>query len=99
MRRGLLIPLGLLIAVGGCAGTKPCMVIPAQIELARDVRDAARATREEKLGEMNRWAQNVEQSRTKLDRLTEERDQLKKEVSGASTEAKETPNKKEETKK
>jgi len=99
MRRSWLIPFGILFAVGGCAGTKPCLVIPAQIELARDVRDAARVTMDERKGELDRWAQNVEQSRTKLDRLTEERDQLKKEISGGSAGSQETPKKKEETKK
>jgi hypothetical protein len=94
MRRGWLIPLGLFVAVTGCAGTKPCMVIPAQIELARDVRDAAMATRDEKKAEMDRWVDNVKQSRTKLERLTEERDQLKKEISGGPT-AKQVPPKKE----
>lgn len=98
MRRGLLIPLGLLIAAGGCAGTKPCLVIPAQIELAKDVRDAARVTMDDKKSELERWAQNVEQSRTKLERLTEERDQLQKEVSGGSAGSQQTPKKQEETK-
>jgi hypothetical protein len=97
MRRGWAIPLGLILGVSGCAGTKPCLVIPAQIELARDVRDGAKTTREEKKAEYERWVQNVEQSRTKLARLTEERDQLKKEVGGSPTEGQGT--KKEEEKK
>jgi hypothetical protein len=81
-----LIPTFAVLVVSGCAGTKPCLVIPAQIELARDVRDAAMRTRDDKRTEYERWVQNVDQSRTKLDRLTEERDQLKKEVSGSSSE-------------
>jgi hypothetical protein len=99
MHRGWLIPLGLFVAVTGCAGTKPCMVIPAQIELARDVRNSGLATRDEKQAELDRWVQNVEQSRTKLERLTEERDQLKKEISGGSTEKQVAPKKEGEAKK
>ncbi len=75
----------LILGLGGCAaGTKPCMVIPAQIDLARDVRDAARATLEEKKAEYQRWVQNLEQSQTKIARLNEERDQLRTEVGGAT---------------
>ena len=98
MRRGWMLPLSLVLLVTGCAGTKPCMIIPAQIELARDVRDSARASRDEKKTEYERWVQNVEQSRTKLARLAEERDQLKAEVGGSGAGSQGTQ-KKEEGKK
>lgn len=78
-----------LLGMSGCAaGTKPCMVIPAQVELAADVRDAARGKVDEKKAEYQRMKLNMEQSQTRLARLTEERDQLKKEVGGTPTEEK-----------
>jgi outer membrane murein-binding lipoprotein Lpp len=78
-----------LLGLAGCAaGTKPCMIIPAQIELASDVRDAARGKVEEEKTDYNRMKLNLEQSKTRLARLTEERDQLKKEVGGTPAEEK-----------
>lgn len=75
----------LLLGVG-CAssGSKPCMVIPAQIELARDVRDEARSNLEDRQNELGRIKTNLEQSKLHMDRLVEERDQLKKEVGGGA---------------
>lgn len=73
-----------LAVVGGCAaGQKPCMVIPAQIELARDVRDAAEGELESKQADLARIRTNLEQSKLHLARLIEEREQLKKEVGGS----------------
>jgi hypothetical protein len=99
MRRRWIVLFGLVLVVGGCAGTRPCMVIPGQIELARDVRDAARVARDEKKADLDRWVQNVEQSRTKLARLTEERDLLKAQVSGSPAAVQGTQKKAEEKKK
>ena len=70
----------LLLGLVGCAGTKPCLVIPAQVELALDTRDAAREAREKKVREMERWQNAIRQSQARLDRLKEDRDRLQKEV-------------------
>jgi predicted nuclease with TOPRIM domain len=78
-----------ILGLAGCAaGTKPCMIIPAQIELAADVRDAARGKVDERKAEYQRLRVSLEQSETRLARLTEERDQLKKEVGGTPAEEK-----------
>ncbi len=90
MRRWRIGILGILagLAAGCAAGTKPCMVIPAQIEIAEDVREAARAGMERRQSEYNRIKMSMEQSQTRLARLLEERDQLKGEVGEAPTEEK-----------
>ncbi len=75
-----------LILAAGCAGSaqKPCMVIPAQIELARDVRDQAQKNLDDKQADLARIKSNLEQSKLHMARLIEERDQLKKEVGGTA---------------
>jgi hypothetical protein len=88
IRVGWAAALAVLSLAGCAAGTKPCMTIPAQVELASDVRDAARGKVDEKKADYSRMKLNVEQSQTRLARLTEERDQLKKEVGGTPTEEK-----------
>ncbi|MDM7913997.1 MAG: hypothetical protein ACE15D_00490 [Candidatus Eisenbacteria bacterium] len=75
-----------VLALAGCSqGPKPCMIIPAQIELARDVRDDAQAKLTEKQKDADRWKITIEQSRARIARLTEERDQLKQEVGGSGS--------------
>lgn len=89
IREARLLGLGAvaLLFGAGCAssGSKPCMVIPAQIELARDVRDRAKDNLEDKQTELGRIKSNLEQSKLHMARLVEERDQLKKEVGGEPT--------------
>lgn len=86
IREARLLCLGAmaLLLGAGCAssGSKPCMIIPAQIELARDVRDRAKDNLEDKRTELGRIKSNLEQSKLHMARLVEERDQLKKEVGG-----------------
>jgi len=78
-----------ICGLAGCAGgTKPCMVIPAQVELASDVRDAARVKVEERRADLKRVEMSLEQSKTRLARLTEERDNLQKEVGETPAEEK-----------
>lgn len=96
MKIRLLVAAACLLAAG-CAGTKPCMTIPAQIELAQDMKDAARQSFETKRAENQRWVTNIEQSRNKITRLQEELDQLMKEVGGAGMDTGEA-RKKEESK-
>ncbi len=87
MREAILWGVGAvaLLLGAGCAasGSKPCMTIPAQIELARDVRDTAKDNLQDKQNDLGRIKSNLEQSKLHLARLLEERDQLKKEVGGA----------------
>lgn len=78
------IPVGIvgvlatvLVSVAGCAQNRPCMIIPAQIELARQKRDKAREEYESKLAELTRSQNNLEVSASRLDRLREERDELR----------------------
>jgi uncharacterized protein YcfL len=96
MRTGLLVAVAGLLAAG-CASTKPCMTIPAQVELAQDMKDAARESYETKRAENQRWVTNLDQSTNKVARLQEELDQLMKEAGGAGLDTGEAP--KEEVKK
>jgi hypothetical protein len=76
----------LLLGLVGCAGTKPCLVIPAQLELAQDTRDAAQDALDKKTKEMERWVNAIEQSRARIDRLKEDRDKIQKELEGLESE-------------
>ncbi|MBM3286798.1 MAG: hypothetical protein FJY88_05555 [Candidatus Eisenbacteria bacterium] len=89
MRRGrVVLPLAVL-CVAGCAATKPCMIIPAQIELAMDTRNYAQQAYDAKKADLDRWLQNVEQSRSKLARLMEDREELLRETAAEGGSAKE----------
>lgn len=80
MRRGwVVLPLAGLWLVG-CAATKPCVIIPAQVELAMDARNYAQQAYDAKKADLDRWLQNVEQSRSKLARLLEDREELLREA-------------------
>ncbi len=83
-RHWLIAPL-ILLVLGGCAGSKPCMVIPAQLELATDTRDAAQETLNKKRKDMERWQNAITQSQTRIARLTEDRDRLREEVGVVDT--------------
>jgi len=79
--------VGLLsVGLAGCAGTKPCLVIPAQLELAQDTRDAAKADLDTKTKEMERWENAIEQSNARIDRLKEDRDKIQRELGGLDSE-------------
>lgn len=74
------IALPLLLGAVGCSSTKPCMIIPAQVELAESDRDAALAELESRQRDLDRWSHALEQSRARLERLIEDRDKLRAEV-------------------
>jgi predicted nucleic acid-binding Zn-ribbon protein len=76
----------LLLGLAGCGGTKPCLVIPAQLELARDTRDAARSALDEKVNEMERWDNAIKQSNARIDRLKEDRDRLQQGLDDSGSE-------------
>jgi len=61
----------------GCAQVRPCMIIPAQIELAESKRDQAKKAYDEKLEDVSRSKNNFEVSLGRLERLVEERDELR----------------------
>jgi len=83
MRRRHWWTAGLLcLVLAGCAGTKPCLVIPAQLELAQDTRDAAQAELDKKIKEKDRWVNAIKQSNARIDRLKEDRDKIRKELEG-----------------
>lgn len=69
--------LFLVSGTGGCAPSRPCMIIPAQIELAKAKRDRAKEQYDRRLEEITRSLNNLEASRTRLERLEQERDELK----------------------
>ena len=83
-RQWVIAPL-ILLVLGGCAGTMPCMVIPAQLELAADTRDAALEALNKKKKDMERWQNAITQSQTRIERLTEDRNRLREEVGVVDT--------------
>lgn len=62
--------------LSGCAQSRPCMIIPAQIELAESARDQAKTAYDRKLEDVTRSLNNMEVSRGRLERLQAERTQL-----------------------
>lgn len=73
---GLLGVTGAAFFCGGCAQVKPCMIIPAQIELAESKRDQAKKAYEEELADVSRSQNNLDVSLGRLEKLLEERDEL-----------------------
>lgn len=73
----LLFTVGAALLVSGCAEVRPCMIIPAQIELAESKRDQAKKAYEDKLEDVSRSKNNFEVSQGRLERLVEERDELR----------------------
>ena len=73
-----LAALAAVVAYGGvgCAQSRPCMIIPAQIELAKSRRDKAKEAYDQRLEEVTRALTNLEASRSRLERLEEERQEL-----------------------
>ena len=69
LRRGLGLS-ALIVAVGsggiGCAQSRPCMIIPAQLELAKSRRDKVKAAYEGRLEDVTRSLNNLEASRSRL---------------------------------
>ena len=74
-----LAALAAVVAYGGagCAQSRPCMIIPAQIELAKSRRDKAKEAYDQRLEEVTRALTNLEASRSRLERLEEERQELR----------------------
>jgi hypothetical protein len=70
-------------ATSGCAQSRPCMIIPAQIELAKAKRDSAKEKYDRRLEEITRSLNNLEASRARLERLQVERDELRQLVPAA----------------
>jgi hypothetical protein len=71
-----IVPVLGLALLGGCAGSKPCTVIPMQLELARNDRDALRTQVEGKATEIKRLSESLDMSSKRLEQLRQERDEL-----------------------
>ena len=85
LRRGLGLS-ALIVAVGsggiGCAQSRPCMIIPAQLELAKSRRDKVKAAYEGRLEDVTRSLNNLEASRSRLENMKEERQELMNLIGG-----------------
>ena len=68
----------LLVLVGGCASTKPCQIIPRQLEMAQFDRDQQKQLVDAKQSEVNRAKENLDLAKTRLQQLAAERDELQK---------------------
>ena len=77
-----------VLGAAGCSSTKPCMVIPAQVELANDGLEAARYELDREIQAMERWNNAIQQSTDRLARLTEDRDRLLKQIGESPEEEK-----------
>ncbi|MCA9755858.1 MAG: hypothetical protein KDA27_08665 [Candidatus Eisenbacteria bacterium] len=73
---GLVLAASAIVLASGCAQVKPCMIIPAQIELAESKRDQAKRAYEDKLEDVSRSKNNLEVSLGRLERLVEEKNEL-----------------------
>ena len=70
----------LLLLGCGCASTRPCMIIPMQLSMARFDRDQEKDLVDAKQAEVNRAKENLDLARTRLQQLQQERDELQKTV-------------------
>lgn len=77
-RRASLGGLALLVGYGGigCAQSRPCMIIPAQLELAKSRRDKAKEAYDARLEDVTRALNSLEASRTRLENMQAERQEL-----------------------
>ena len=66
-----------LLAVLGCAQTRPCMIIPAEIDLARHTRDQAKTDMQAKQDELKRAQETLKLSSDWLTQLVSDRNDLK----------------------
>lgn len=62
----------------GCAGTRPCPIIPMQLELARAGRDQILEQVERKETEVQRSDDNLRQTTTRLAQMEEELSELRR---------------------
>ncbi len=79
MRSWFGICLGAAIAaliLGGCAGVRPCPVIPMQLELAQSERDQILEEFERKEAEVQRSDDGLRQAKTRLAQMEEEMEEL-----------------------
>jgi len=78
MRRGLGLALGaaLALAVGGCSGSRPCLVIPMQLRLAQDTVDEIQKQVAAKQADIDRATNSLEMAESRLRQLEEEQAQL-----------------------
>jgi hypothetical protein len=70
----------LLLLGAGCARTRPCLIIPMQLDLARHDRDELRSMVDSKQSEVNRTKENLDLSVTRLQQMQQEQDDLKKAI-------------------
>lgn len=71
--------LGVAIAaltLSGCAGVRPCPIIPMQLELARLERDQILGEVETKQAEVQRSDSGLQQTKTRLSQMEEEMEEL-----------------------
>ena len=70
----------LVLLAAGCASTKPCMVIPRQLELAQHERDTMKQLVDAQQAEVNRSKENLDLAKTRLQQMEQERDELQKAI-------------------
>jgi hypothetical protein len=74
----------LLLVAAGCAPSRPCQVIPMQIEIARYTRDQLQTQVDEKKADVARSKDNLELARTRLEQMQQEKADLEKEVADSA---------------
>ena len=68
----------LLVLVAGCARTRPCTIIPVQLELARHDRDRIKDQVEAKQAAVKTSRDNLDLARARLQQMEEQRADLEK---------------------
>jgi hypothetical protein len=71
-----IVPVLGLVLMAGCAPSRPCLIIPMQLELARTERDQLRTEVETKATEIKRLSDAMNLSSKRVEQLRQERDDL-----------------------
>lgn len=77
MKGWIVALMGVAVAVvAGCAGSRPCMIIPMQLELAETERNQVREQVTNKETEIKRYQDGVDKAVARVEQLRQERDEL-----------------------
>ncbi len=80
IRIGPYLGVALLALSWGCAPSRPCQVIPKQLELARYNRDQVRVQLDQKAADVARAKESLDLAQTRLQQMVDEQAELEKAV-------------------
>lgn len=87
-RGGLLAAIGLGLLLGaGCAKSRPCLIIPMQLNLAQSDMKTFEKQVADKQADVDRMKNSLEMARTRLQQLHDEEAELQRLITGAKADS------------